>query len=105
MSPLSRKPLLAVALTQVCFQPLAELNTILLQLAQYAVLGFLGQLGAYMWFFDYTTWTFSPAQNSIVPCFIQPQHFQNLQSYCLLTPLMSPRDTTCELIDWLIERT
>ena len=26
-------------------------------------------------------------------CFIQTQHFQNLSSYCLLTPLLSPSDT------------
>ena len=33
-------------------QPLAEPNTNLLQLAEYTVLGFLWQIGAYMWFFD-----------------------------------------------------
>ncbi len=29
-------------------------------------------------------------------CFIQTQH---LSSYCLLTPLLSPKDTKCKLID------
>ena len=32
-------------------------------------------------------------------CFIQTQHFQNLSNYCPLTPLLSPKDTKCKLID------
>ena len=37
-------------------------------------------------------------------CFIQTQHFLNLQTYCLLTPLMSPTDTEYHLIDGLVKR-
>ena len=62
----------------------------------YSMLGFLWYMCSFF-VFVYKTWAFfrGPKQHWMT-CFIQTQH---LSSYCLLTPLLSPKDTKCKLID------
>ncbi len=71
---------------------------------RYTVLGLLLRLSACRCSFLTTKLgPFCGPEQHWMTCVIQAQHSQNFRSYCLLTPLMSPKDRKCKLVDWLID--
>ncbi len=68
----------------------------LLQLVRYVVLGLLLRLGVCIdVYFDYKNWTFLWPKTAVDDLF----QSQNFPSFCLLTSLMSPKDSKCHLTD------